>query len=1041
MDNVEVRRRDLLATPVWRFLVLNWETALFVSILLAGAVIRFAGLGVRSIGHDGSIHASWSHDLYSGQGYRHNPTYHGPFLYHFTALIFFLFGDTDVTMLSSPAIFGVLLIGLPWLLRKELGRIGTLLASAMMVVSPLLVAYSKTLRHDMFLAVWTMLLVVAVFCYLRQRADRWLYLAAAATALALCTKEVAFIEIFIVGSFLFFLLLWEWTTSGERLPTKLASFDLVMVIGTLVAPMGLTPVIVKWRGFDPAGYSDPQNAVPSLIVLLIVIAVTAVAGLMWDHRRWLISATIFYSITLLLFTTFLTNGLGIVSGYVGSLGYWLRQQDVRRGGQPWFYYLIVMPLYEFMPLLLGGMGALWLLIRPQGRRAGEARPEEATRPVSTWLVAFLIYWAVASLLIFSWAGEKMPWLITHLTLPWILLGAWFAGRVLQTVDWRAWWARSGGLAVLLIPLAALGLVTFVRFRPFTDVTLQGLGQTMRWIGALIVLAASGAGLYGVARRLTWRGAAQSLFVVVLAVLYLLTVRVSIMATHININYTTEWIGYAHSTPDTMRVARELEELSRRYAGDLSMPVAYDNESSWPFAWYLRNFTQAHYFVEKPAQPFDEAAVIVGYENEADCRPYLGDAYYRFENRLIWWPQESYKSFAWQSLKYKLPPEELTAINDQERVPLWTYLKLLLTEIREQYQDPAKRAALWDILWHRKFKESTAAWPLVDRFALYVRKDVANQLWDFQAAPAAPETLPQDPYRDLYRALTAIQTWGFQGAADGQFNYPRDVAIDPAGYVYVTDSSNHRIQKFDLQGNHLLTWGSQGNGPGQFQEPWGLVVDDRGRVYVADTWNHRVQVFDGDGTLIAAWGAHAQVQGLDPDTAAFFWGPRDITIDGQGRVLVTDTGNKRVQVFTPEGEFITMFGGFGVEPGQMNEPVGIAVGPDGRIYVADTWNRRVQVFADFTFEAEWPVDGWWGESVVNKPYLAVDGAGRVYATDPEGYRVLVFTANGEPLAVFGQVGAGADAFNLPTGVAVDGQGNIYIADADNHRVVKLAPLLP
>ena len=1046
--NETIERRSLLDTPLLNLITVNWETILFVLILVAATAMRFVGLSLRSFSHDGSIHASWSHDLYAGHGYSHNPTYHGPFLYHFTALLFFLFGDTNVTALASPAIFGLILVALPWLLRKELGRVGALLASAMLAISPFVAAYSRILRHDMYLAVWVMLIIIASFRYLRERADKWLYLAAGATALAVCVKEVAFIEIFVIGSFLFFLLSWEWLASGRPIPPKLASFDLVMVIGSLIAPMGLAPLVVQAVGFDPAGYTAAENVVPSVIVLVVVIALTAVVGLMWDRRRWLISAGIFYAITLLLFSTFLTNGLGIISGYVGSLGYWLSQQEVRRGGQPWFYYLIIMPLYEFMPLALGGLGALrFLIAAPRADKDGADTTTSSSSFISMTraFVAFLLYWAVANSLIFSWAGEKMPWLMVHLTIPWILLGAWFAGQVLEGVDWRTWWRRGGAVALVLIPVGVFALVTLLRFRPLGGQTLGDLKQTMRWIGALIILGIAGAGLYFTGRRLGWVATRQSVFVTLLVALYLLTIRFSIMANHANVNYATEWIGYAHSTPDPVRVARQLEDLSRRYAGDLSMPIAYDNDSSWPFAWYLRNFTNTAYYVDKPDKPFDQPAVLVGSANESATKAYLGDNYYRFDNRLIWWPLEKYKDFTWQNLKYKLPSEELPpplAEGEKEKVPTWTYLKLLITEIREQCKDPEKRQTLWDAIWHRKFKESTEEWPLVHRFALYVRKDVANQLWDLNVGPAAPETLPQDPYADFYRSLTAVKTWGAQGKGDGQFTNPRGVAVGPAGFVYVADSGNHRIQKFDVEGNHLLTWGGQGNAPGQFQEPWGLAVDKQGRVYVADTWNHRVQVFDRDGTFLSQWGMHGQVQGLAPDTAKLFWGPRGIAIDGQGQVLVTDTGNKRVQVFSGDGEFLTMFGGFGVEPGQMNEPAGVATGSDGRIYVADTWNQRVEAFrADLTFESAWEVDGWWGESVVNKPYLAVDEAGRVYVTDPEGYRVLVFSGDGQPVAVFGQIGDDASSFNLPTGIATSAEGYIYVADADNHRVMRFAPFLP
>lgn len=1042
-------RHNLLDTSLLDLITVNWETILFGVILVAATAMRFVGLSLRSFGHDGGIHASWSYDLYAGHGYNHNPTYHGPFLYHFTALLFFFFGDTDVTALASPALFGVILVALPWLLRKELGRVGVLLASAMLAISPFVVTYSRTLRHDMYLAVWTLLLVIASFRYLRERESKWLYLAAAATALSVCSKEVAFIEIFIIGSFLFFLLLWEWLGSGMPLPPKLASFDLVVVIGTLIVPMGLAPVVVQKLGFNPAVYTSRENIIPSAIVLLVVISLTALVGLVWDRRRWLISAGIFYAITLLLFTTFLTNGTGIISGYVGSLGYWLSQQEVARGGQPWFYYLIILPLYEFMPLVLGGLGALKFLVGAPALpddegKTGKAAPRR-TINVTTAFVAFSLYWAVASLLIFSWAGEKMPWLMTHLTIPWLLLGAWFAGRVLENVEWRVWWQRGGVVALILIPLAVFALVNLLRFHPFGGVALADLNRTMRWIGALVILGVAGAGLFFAGRRLGWVMTGQSAFVVLLVALYLLTVRFSIMATHININYATEWVGYAHSTPDPVRVARQIEDLSRHYAGDLSMPVAYDNESAWPFSWYLRNFTNANYYVDKTDKPFDQPVVLVGSDNEAAIKPYLADEYYRFSNRLIWWPLEVYKDFAWENLKRKLPEEERPpppAEGEKEKVPTFKYLRLLFAELLEQSKDPEKRQTLWNVIWHRKFKESTEAWPLVSRFALYVRKDVANQLWDLNVGPAPPETLPQDPYADFYRTLGAAKTWGTQGTGNGQFTNPRGVAVDPAGFVYVADSGNHRIQKFDPAGNHLLTWGGQGNAPGQFQEPWGLAVDDQGQVYVTDTWNHRIQVFDGDGTFVRQWGSHSQAQNLDSNTAKLFWGPRDIAIDDQGRVLVMDTGNKRVQVFTTDGEFLTMFGGFGVGPGQMNEPVGVAVAPEGRIYVADTWNQRVQAFdADFAFDMTWEIDGWRGESVVNKPYIAVDGAGRVYVTDPEGFRVLAFTADGQPVAVFGQVGTGVGSFNLPTGIAVDVEGHIYVADADNHRIMKFAPLSP
>jgi sugar lactone lactonase YvrE len=86
-----------------------------------------------------------------------------------------------------------------------------------------------------------------------------------------------------------------------------------------------------------------------------------------------------------------------------------------------------------------------------------------------------------------------------------------------------------------------------------------------------------------------------------------------------------------------------------------------------------------------------------------------------------------------------------------------------------------------------------------------------------------------------------------------------------------------------------------------------------------------------------------------------------------------------------------------------------------------------------------VDACYGQSVVNKPYLAVDAEGRVYVTDPEGYLVLVFSRDGELLATFGRYGFDENSFSLPTGIEVDADGFIYATDTDGQRTIKFEPL--
>jgi DNA-binding beta-propeller fold protein YncE len=345
--------------------------------------------------------------------------------------------------------------------------------------------------------------------------------------------------------------------------------------------------------------------------------------------------------------------------------------------------------------------------------------------------------------------------------------------------------------------------------------------------------------------------------------------------------------------------------------------------------------------------------------------------------------------------------------------------------------------------------------------LYVRKDVAQQIWDFGALPPEAIELPPDPYAETRVELQAAPVWGTVGIEPGLFNHPRGVAVAPEGNVYVVDSDNHRVQVFDPQGNFLREWGSNcnlatglgcvdpdGDGPlaygdAQFQEPWGIAVAPNARpgemgsrVYVADTWNHRIQVFDAAGNLLAKWGTYGQTD----NAANLLYGPRDVAVDALGQVYVTDTGNKRIMVFDPDGLYLTQWGGTGIGPGQFEEPVGIDVDAEGNIYVADTWNQRVQVFdSNYAFLREWPVEGWYGESVVNKPYLFVDDQGRTYVTDPEGYQVIVFSAEGDLVATFGSYGYDSSSFTLPTGIEVDAEGGIYVSDTDGQRIMRFGPL--
>ena len=176
----------------------------------------------------------------------------------------------------------------------------------------------------------------------------------------------------------------------------------------------------------------------------------------------------------------------------------------------------------------------------------------------------------------------------------------------------------------------------------------------------------------------------------------------------------------------------------------------------------------------------------------------------------------------------------------------------------------------------------------------------------------------------------------------------------------------------------------------------------------------------------------------------FWGPRGVAVDANGNVYITDTGNKRVVVFDANGVFLTQFGSVGMSPGQFDEPVGIAVGRDGKVFVADTWNQRIQVFIreqpfNYIPALQWEVVAWFGQSLDNKPSIDVDEEGNVFITDPEGYRVLEFSGQGEFLRFWGDYGIGLDTFGILGGIALDGQNGVWVCDTGNSRVMRF--LLP
>jgi DNA-binding beta-propeller fold protein YncE len=272
-----------------------------------------------------------------------------------------------------------------------------------------------------------------------------------------------------------------------------------------------------------------------------------------------------------------------------------------------------------------------------------------------------------------------------------------------------------------------------------------------------------------------------------------------------------------------------------------------------------------------------------------------------------------------------------------------------------------------------------------------------------------------------------------------------VAVDGEDRVYLICRGEHPIIVYDRKGNFLGSWGE-----GQFTlRTHGISVGPDGTVFCADDGNHTVRQFTPDGRLLMTLGtlntpSDTGYDGKNTGTVTRPGGPfnrpTNLAVGPKGDLYVSDGyGNCRVHQFSPTGVLKRSWGTPGAGPGQFFLPHGLAVAADGRVFVCDRENDRVQIFSpDGEYLSEWT-------DTQRPTHLVFDGRGRAYvselwwqpgqtsprygpAGDARSGRASVYDGDGRVLARWGgpdPVAAGS--FAAPHGIAVDSRGDVYVSE--------------
>lgn len=688
--------------------------------------------------------------------------------------------------------------------------------------------------------------------------------------------------------------------------------------------------------------------------------------------------------TLAVFSRFFSD-LTALAGIGESAADWGRLMTTATSTTPVQFFVLSLLLYEIAAVVFAVVAAT----------RGEAEQEGRL----TWV--FFAGWFAGALLLFSFASGRAPDHAVHVALPLVLLGGGAIGDVIAALDRRDLFQGRGGallLAMLGLVVSGLALLALIgRLDTAIDETQATVEAIL--VGALVVIPL----LFAVvllAYRDRLAGTPGHVGLIALTVLLVFlgayTIRSSLLLNFHNAGDSTELLAQRTSTPAVRPLVDRLTRLSRDVTvtqasvrdptGGHGISIAIDRRVQWPYRWYFREFPEAN--VAPEGQAALAGAQVVIAPDDAGM------------------PEAGYTPATYYTLN---------------RVP-GAYLAPSIGDIVQDIVVPSHWDDGFRYLLYRELE--TEADP--EAVSVGLGSNLANRVY--------PNTGPFN----LFERVGS-------GAGRGQFNQPRGIAVAADGTVYVVDMGNTRVERFGETGEFVGIWGAESGGPAFTKTqsglgPTGIAVGADGLIYVADTWGHRIVVLDQAGTMVREFGSFGDTEDA-PAAAAqpgLFFGPRAVAVR-EDEIYVVDTGNERVQVFSMDGTFRRAWGGFGSNPNQFIEPVGIAFGEDGRVYIADSGNARISVFSiTGTPLHQWAVEPWVDRQFF-EPYLAFGPHGNLYATSAHTGAVEVYTPDGQSVLTIAEVAG--EPLDAPVGIAAAPDGSLLISDTGRSAVYRYQPPEP